>query len=32
MLQREAIQKFHGDERLLAIFANLVDSADIGMI
>ena len=32
MLQREAIQKFHGDERLPVLFADFVDGADVGMI
>ena len=32
MLQRHAIQKLHGDERLLAMFADFVDGANVGMI
>ena len=32
MLQRQPIQKFHGDERASAFFANFVDGANIGMI
>jgi hypothetical protein len=30
--QRQAIQKFHGDERLLSMFADFVDCANIGMV
>src|SRR6266576_4427081 len=32
MLQHDAIQKLHGDERLLATFADLVNCADVGMV
>ena len=32
MLQRDAFQKFHGDERLPVLFANVVDRADVRMI
>jgi hypothetical protein len=32
MFQRRPVQKLHGDERLLAVLADLVDGADIGMI
>src|SRR5207245_10048472 len=32
VLQRCAIQKLHGDERLAILLANFVDSADIGMV
>ncbi len=32
VLQGQAIQKFHGDEGLLAVFADFVDGADIGMV
>jgi hypothetical protein len=32
MLQGHAIQKLHGDERLLAMFADFVDGANVGMI
>src|SRR5439155_23388121 len=32
VLQRCAIQKLHGDERLVILLANFVDSADIGMV
>ena len=32
MLQRHAIQKLHGNERLLAVFADFVDGANVGMI
>ncbi len=32
MLQRLALQKLHHDEALAVIFADLVDSADIGMV
>src|ERR1039457_1220336 len=32
MLQRYAVQKLHGDERLLTVFADFVDGANIGMI
>jgi hypothetical protein len=32
MFQRDAFQKFHGDERMPVLFADVVDGADIGMI
>ena len=32
MLQRHAIQKFHGDERLAVLLANVVDGANVGMV
>ena len=32
MLQRHAIEKLHGNERLLTVFADFVDGANIGMI
>ena len=32
MLQGHAIQKFHGDEGIAGVFADVVNSADIGMI
>ena len=32
MLQRPPIQKLHGNESLLAVFANFVDGANIRMI
>ena len=32
MLQRHAIEKFHGDERLPVLLANVVNRADVGMI
>src|ERR1700730_4892784 len=32
MLQRDPIQKFHGDESLTAVLANVVNRADVGMI
>jgi hypothetical protein len=32
VLQRLAIQKFHGDEMLALIFVNFVDRADVGMV
>ena len=32
MLDRRALQKFHGDKRLLLLFANVVNGADVGMI
>ena len=32
MLQGYAVQKFHGNERLLAVLADFVDGADVGMI
>ncbi len=32
MLQGYAVQKFHGNERLLAVLADFVDGADIGMV
>ena len=32
MLQREAIEKFHGDEHFAVLVVNFVDGANIGMI
>ena len=32
VLQSVAVQKLHGDERLPVLFANIVDSADVGMV
>ena len=32
MLESRAIQKFHGDESLAILLANVVDGADVGMI
>ncbi len=32
MLQGHAIEKFHGDESLKVLLADVVDSADVGMI
>jgi len=32
MLQGQAIEKFHGDERLLAVLADFVDGADVGVV
>ena len=32
MLERDPVQKLHGNERLLAVFADFVDGANIGMI
>jgi len=32
MLQRYPIQKFHGDECLSILFADVVDRADVGVI
>jgi formate hydrogenlyase transcriptional activator len=32
MLQRQAIQKFHGDERFAVLVVNFVDSTDVGVI
>ena len=32
MLQRHAVQKFHGNERLPVLLTNIVNRADVGMI
>src|SRR5882724_2730738 len=32
VLEGEAVQKFHGDEHAIAVLANLVDGADVGMV
>ncbi len=32
VLQRRAFQKFHGDERLAVLLANLINRADVGMV
>src|ERR1700745_563095 len=32
MLERYPVQKFYDDERLVAVFADLVDGADVGMV
>jgi hypothetical protein len=32
MLQSHTVQKLHGNERLLIVFANFVDGANVGMI
>ncbi len=32
VLQRHPVQKFHGDERLIIVFADFVDRADVGMV
>jgi len=31
-LQRQAVEEFHGDERLVLSLPDLVDGADVGMI
>jgi len=32
MLQRHAIEKLHGDERLVVVLSDFIDGADVGMI
>jgi hypothetical protein len=32
VLQRHTVQKLHGDECLLVLFANVVNRADVGMV
>jgi hypothetical protein len=32
VLERQAIEKLHGDERLAIVLINLVKRADIGMV
>ena len=32
MLQRHAVEKLHGDKGLVAVFADFVDGANVGMI
>jgi hypothetical protein len=32
MLQRHALKKLHGDERLLVLIVDLIDGADVGMV
>jgi len=32
VLQRHAVQKLHGDERLAILLANVVNRADVGMV
>ena len=32
MLQRHAVQKLHGDERLAVLFADFVNGADVGVV
>jgi len=32
VLQRHAVQKLHGDERLAVAFVDFVDCADVGMV
>jgi len=32
VLQRDAVEKLHGDEKAASFFANVVNGADIGMV
>ena len=32
VLQRHPVQKLHGDERLIIVFADFVDRANVGMV
>src|SRR5580704_1203396 len=32
MLERQAVQKLHGDERLPVLLADLINGADVGMV
>ena len=32
MLQRRAVQKLHGDERLAVLLANVINRADVGVV
>ncbi len=32
MLQRHPVEKFHGDEGMTSLFANVINRADVGMV